>query len=75
MTEKMIPTSGEESQNDWYACPMFDVCGYIGVHPNGSSESCPDCGSGLEVYSGQLWECSSCGTEFVGRGDAKDCCQ
>jgi len=75
MTENVISTSGEESQNAWFSCADIQGCGYIGVHPNGVRENCPDCRSGLEAFSGQLWKCGNCETEYVGRGDAEDCCQ
>lgn len=69
-----ISSNGEESDNDWYACVQRDICGYIGVHPNGVRRSCPECRSGMEKYYGPLWKCSDCGTEYVVQGDAKDCC-
>jgi len=73
--ETVNPTSGRESENDWFACVDWENCGYVGVRPNGVREKCPDCRSGLERYSGELFECAECGTEYVGQGDAKECCQ
>jgi hypothetical protein len=75
MSSSASPTTGDESPNDWFSCVDFENCGFIGVRPNGVSESCPDCRSGLERYSGELWVCDECGTEYIGRGGAESCCQ
>lgn len=74
MDDSYSVKSGDESQNDWFACVNLVDCGHIGVHPSGSSESCPECGDGLERYSGPIFVCSSCGREHIEQGDATDCC-
>lgn len=71
--EKVIPIAGDETPNDWFECADWKSCGHLDVHPNGVRESCPECGSGLERYSGQLYECAECGVEHISHGDAKDC--
>lgn len=65
---------GSESENDWYCCVRRSNCGYIGVTPNGVTEFCPDCGSGLEPFEDTLYKCTVCSTEYIGRGDADGCC-
>lgn len=74
MVKQTVETiTGDESPNDWFACPQRRSCGHIGVHPDGVHESCPECGSGLERFSGTIFKCGDCGREHVGRGDAEDC--
>lgn len=73
MEEKYLSIAGDNSENEWRACVNRTTCGFIGVRTR-SDARCPDCGDALEKFGGTIYQCADCKTEYVGKGDAEDCC-